>query len=65
MPLIEVIKELERCIEIKLKRVRFWPLIGFYLDDPKFYSFYSRIQELTGSKNIFIISFITNSYTDD
>lgn len=43
----EAIKELERCIgELGLAGVKLWPLMGFYPDDPKFYPFYERVEEL-------------------
>jgi predicted TIM-barrel fold metal-dependent hydrolase len=42
----EAIQELERCVEQGFKGVKLWPLTGFYPDDPAFYSFYERVQEL-------------------
>ncbi|MEE9377303.1 MAG: amidohydrolase family protein [Candidatus Lokiarchaeia archaeon] len=43
----EAIQELERCIgDLGFAGVKFWPLMGFYPDDPKFYPFYERVEEL-------------------
>ncbi|MBA7691872.1 hypothetical protein ES703_100427 [subsurface metagenome] len=43
----EAIQELERCIgELGFAGVKLWPLMGFYPDDPKFYPFYERVEEL-------------------
>jgi len=42
----EAINELERCYSFGLKGVKLWPITGFYPDDPKFYPFYERVQEL-------------------
>ena len=43
---IESIVELERCLDIGMTGVKLWPLAGFYPDNPDFYPFYERIQEL-------------------
>ena len=41
------IQELDRCIEeLGFAGVKLWPLMGFYPDDPKFYPFYERVEEL-------------------
>ncbi len=43
----EAIQELDRCIEeLGLKGVKITPLTGFYPDDPLFYPFYERVDEL-------------------
>lgn len=42
----EAITEIERCVDMGLKGVKLWPLTGFYPDDPEFYPFYERVQEL-------------------
>ncbi len=42
----DAIIELERCEKMGLKGVKLWPLTGFYPDDPSFYPFYERVQEL-------------------
>ncbi|MCP4760595.1 MAG: amidohydrolase [archaeon] len=42
----EAISELERCVKKGLKGVKLWPLTGFYPDNPEFYPFYKRIEEL-------------------
>ncbi len=45
----EAIVELDRCIEeLGFKGVKLWPLTGFYPDDPLFYPFYERVEELGG-----------------
>jgi len=41
------VKELDRCINtLEFSGVKVWPLAGFYPDDPKFYPFYERVQDL-------------------
>jgi len=41
------IRELERCVEeLGFRGVKLWPLTGFYPDDPQFYPFYERVEEL-------------------
>lgn len=41
------IKELERCVEeLGFGGVKLWPLTGFYPDDPEFYPFYERVEDL-------------------
>lgn len=43
------IQELERCVEkLGFAGVKLWTLTGFYPDDPKFYPFYQRVEELGG-----------------
>ncbi len=43
----DAIVELERCVQDHgFKGVKLWPLAGFYPDDPKFYPFYERAEEL-------------------
>ncbi|MFB0561297.1 MAG: amidohydrolase family protein [Candidatus Lokiarchaeia archaeon] len=43
----EAIDELERCVQDHgFKGVKLWPLTGFYPDDPKFYPFYERAEDL-------------------
>ncbi|MFX1366730.1 MAG: amidohydrolase family protein [Promethearchaeota archaeon] len=40
-------QELERCVEeLGFSGVKLWTLTGFYPDDPKFYPFYKRVEEL-------------------
>ncbi len=41
------IEELERCVkDLGFSGVKLWQLHGFYPDDPRFYPFYERVQEL-------------------
>lgn len=41
------IRELERCVEeLGMGGVKLWPLTGFYPDDPEYYPFYERVEEL-------------------
>jgi len=40
------IDELERGIKMGLKGVKLWPITGFYPDNPEFYPFYKRVEEL-------------------
>ena len=42
----KAIDELERCVKMGLKGVKLWPLTGFFPDNPEFYPFYERVQEL-------------------
>ena len=43
----DAIHELERCVgDLGFRGVKLWPLTGFYPDDPAFYSFYERVQEM-------------------
>ena len=43
---IKAIDELERCVKMGLKGVKLWPITGFFPDNPDFYPFYERIEEL-------------------
>ncbi len=43
---LEAISELERCLDQGMTGVKLWPLTGFYPDDPQFYPFYERVEEL-------------------
>ena len=40
------LEELERCAKMGLKGVKLWPITGFFPDNPEFYPFYERIEEL-------------------
>jgi len=43
----EAIQELERCMnDLNFRGIKLWPLTGFYPDDPNYYPFYERAQEL-------------------
>lgn len=41
------IRELERCVgDLGFRGVKLWPLTGFYPDDPAYYPFYERVEDL-------------------